>query len=64
MVDPEGISKRLDRLATMVEELERIRSEGREVYGYLDVDRAIVWEALERLVDLRHFAAFVRAKMD
>lgn len=132
---PEGISKRLERLGTMVEELERIHTEGRQVYdtdlktrlaadhaiqvsvqarldvgahlvaelglpapddyrgvfdslrpvgldpeladrledaagmrnvlvhGYLDVDRKIVWEALERLDDLREFAAFVRAKM-
>jgi uncharacterized protein YutE (UPF0331/DUF86 family) len=135
LVDPEGVSKRLDRLAEMVEELERIRAEGRSAYdgdlktrlaadhavqvsvqvcldvgahlvaelglhapddyrgifdslrpagldpeladrledaagmrnvlvhGYLEIDRQIVWEALERLDDLRRFAGFVRGKI-
>lgn len=130
MVDPEGISKRLERLDELVEELERVRAEGRDAYradlktrlaadhaiqisvqvcldvgahlvaelglhtpddyrgvfdslraggldggladrledaagmrnvlvhGYLDVDEKIVWGALERLDDLRQFAAF------
>lgn len=135
MVDPEGISRRLQRLDDLVEELERIRVDGRDAYqadlktrlaadhaiqvsvqvcldvgahlvaelglhapddyrgvfdslrsaglepgladrledaagmrnvlvhGYLEVDEKIVWEALERLDDLRQFAAFAAGRL-
>lgn len=135
LVDPEGIAKRLSRLDDLVEELERIRTEGRDVYhadlktrlaadhaiqisiqvcldvgahlvaelglhtpddyrgvfdslrpagldagladrledaagmrnvlvhGYLEVDEKIVWGALERLDDLRQFAAFAASQI-
>lgn len=53
-LDP-GLADRLEDAAGMRNVL---------VHGYLDVDRSIVWEALERLDDLRQFAAFVRGKMD
>lgn len=135
LVDSEGISRRLERLAELVAELERIRGEGRDAYdrdlktrlaadhamqisvqvcldvgahlvaelglhapddyrgifdslrpagldpeladrledaagmrnvlvhGYLELDRKIVWDALDRLDDLRRFADFVRGRI-
>lgn len=34
------------------------------VHGYLEVDDEIVWAALDRLDDLRDFAAFAQAQID
>lgn len=66
MVDREGVSKRLDRLATMVEELDRIRAEGRDVYSTdlktrLAADHAIQ-VSVQACLDIG--AHLVRAKMD
>jgi len=33
------------------------------VHGYLEVDDEVVWGALDRLDDLRHFAAFAQGKL-
>lgn len=66
MVDAESVATRLDRLSQfeLSERLgEAVGMRNILVHGYLEVDDGAVWDALDRLDDLRLFAAFAQGQI-
>lgn len=73
MVDAESVATRLERLSQLLEQnlepdlaerlAEAVGMRNILVHGYLEVDDEAVWDALERLDDLRAFAAFAQSQI-